>query len=176
MSSEAFLRDDCALASVVSAENICVCCRAVLTHNEYMTTYLQRERACVLHIKKVAQYVDNSENLVRHILLNDEKGYTHIVSKICISLRPFNAAQQAQLLKSDQPFGTVLVDLGIKPTFTGRRFFQSSHLRWEQNGLAYRAYPRCACGQDGHQHYFGRAHQMLDQQGQRLAEVCEWVP
>lgn len=157
----------------IAPDKLCQFCRTVLTHSEYMTVYLQRERSCRLHLKKIAQYVDSDNILQRYVLLNDEAEYTHIISKIGICLSSFAKPQQAHLLASDQPFGIVLADLGVSPLFLQRRFYECEDLAMASE---ISPYPRAHCKHFSPPKFFGRKQKIFDQGGHLLADVCEWIP
>ncbi len=162
-------------------KDICADCCPVLAHNEYMTDYLQRNRACTLHIKKIAQDYDGEcDELIRHILLNDEHHNTHVVAKIRIVLKAFSEAVRDELIKDNRPLGRILMDTQVKPILVDRCFFKIrpsathsvSSTQTSPQEITYTRYPSCRAHQSVH---FGRAHTLLDGYGRQLAEVCEWL-
>ncbi len=181
MMSPDFLMSQFPAAVPIFLKDICVDCCPVLAHNEYMTDYLQRNRGCTLHIKKIAQDYDGEyDTLTRHIQLNDEHHYTHVVAKIRIILKAFSGAVRDELIEDNRPLGRVLMDTQVKPILVDRFFFRihpqvaqaASSMQTTCNEMAYTAYPFCRSHQSVH---FGRAHTLLDGYGQQLAEVCEWL-
>lgn len=176
-----FLMSQLPHAVPVFLKDICVDCCPVLAHNQYMTDYLQRNRACNLHIKKIAQDYDGEcDELIRHILLNDERSYTHVIAKIRIVLKAFSEAVRDELIKDNRPLGRILMDAQVKPVLVERCFFRIdssaaqsvSSTQITCNEMAYTPYQFCRAHQSVH---FGRAHTLLDGYGQPLAEICEWL-
>ena len=176
-----FLMSQFPAAVPIFLKDICVNCCPVLAHNEYMTDYLQRNRACTLHIKKIAQDYDGEcDALIRHIQLNDEHHYTHVIAKIRITLKAFSKTVRDELIEDNRPLGRILMDTQVKPILVDRFFFRihapvaqgPSSTQATCNDMAYTAYPFCRAHQSVH---FGRAHTLLDGYGQQLAEVCEWL-
>lgn len=144
---------------------ICDCCRPLLSHHEYMTLYLEREYACRIHIKKIAQWYDQNY-LIRQVLLNDEAQRTYIISQIKIYLTQFDPDTQARFIQSALPFGAILSMLNIEPNFANRQFLKRTTPLFSGT---YQSAVRCC------PNYFGRYHQILDHHQHVLADVCEWV-
>lgn len=149
----------------IAPEEICPCCRPLLFHHEYMTAYIERQYNCHIHLQKIAQW-HNHHYLIRQVLLNDEAHRTYIVSQIRIYLTQFSLVTQEQLIHSNLPFGRILSELKIKPTFSQRQFLK--HM--PPFALAFNITPARFC-----KHHFGRFHQILDHRQQILADVYEWI-
>lgn len=107
----------------ITPEEICLCCGPLLSHDEYMTTYLEREYRCHIHLEKISQS-HNAKHLIRQVLLNDQAHQTYIISQIKIYLAQFSLATQEQLIHSNLPFGRILAELEVTPTFSKRQFLK----------------------------------------------------
>ena len=130
-----------------------------------MTAYLERQYNCRIRIKKIAQWYDQNY-LIRQVLLNDETQCTYIVSQIRIYLTQFSLVTQEQLIHSNLPFGRILSELKIKPTFSQRQFLK----RMAPFTLELDTTPARFCN-----NHFGRFHQILDHRQHILADVYEWI-